>query len=82
VPCIQLGEVEPYRSGMNLILALADGSEVQVAVPMGMSAADALHAFTHRRAPYNDDWIEVDSTQFVRYSAVVDVRVEDATKTS
>ena len=62
---------------MNLILALADGSEVQVPIPAGMSAKDALHAFTHKRAPYNDDWIEIDATHVGRYSAVVDVRVDD-----
>jgi len=62
---------------MNLVLALADGSEVQVPVPTGMSAKDALHAFIRKRAPYNDDWIEVDPTHFVRYSFVVDVRAEE-----
>src|SRR5947208_413600 len=66
----------PYRCGMKLILALADGSEVQVSVPAGMSAKDALRAFTHKRAPYNDEWIEVDATHFVRQSFVVDVRIE------
>jgi hypothetical protein len=63
---------------MKLILALADGSEVQVAVPAGISAKEALRAFTHKRAPYNDDWIAVDELHYVRYSSVTDVRVEDS----
>jgi hypothetical protein len=61
---------------VNLILALADGSEVQVPIPAGLTTADALRAFTHKRAPYNDDWIQIDDRHFVRHSAVVDVRVE------
>jgi hypothetical protein len=61
---------------MNLILALADGSEVQVPIPANLTAADALRAFTHKRAPFNDDWIEIDDQHFIRHSAVVDVRVE------
>ena len=61
---------------MNLILALSDGSEVTLPVPAGMSMKDALRAFTHKRAPFNDDWIAVDETHYIRYSAVTDVRAE------
>jgi hypothetical protein len=42
-----------------------------------MSAADALLAFTRKRAPFNDDWIEIDARHFVRHSSVVGVRVEE-----
>jgi hypothetical protein len=62
---------------MNLVLALADGSEVQLPIPRDMSAEDALHAFTRKRAPFNDDWIEIDTRHFVRHSSVVDVRIEE-----
>jgi hypothetical protein len=67
---------------VNLVLALADGSEVQLPVPAGMSAEDVLHAFTRKRAPFNDDWIEIDARHFVRYSTVVDVRVEEQSSNS
>ena len=62
---------------MNLVLALADGSEVQLPVPCGMSAEDAIHAFTRKRAPFNDEWIEIDVRHFVRHGSVVDVRIEE-----
>lgn len=59
---------------MNLIVQLGDGRSECIPVPEGTSAGQHLEAFLHRSAPFTNDWVELASGEYVRYSFIVSVR--------